>query len=365
MRTLSSPTGGPGDLSMRPRTHAARVRPSVRVVSAGLLALLLGSVSCGERSLMMAVGSTGELGLVTAFETADRRVASLDSLLEAPVAFVRNEKRFTAHVVEPSLLRGNRTWKCLAFLVDVNNPGPLARPLRNLLSDADRADLGREPHGWRVVQAVWARGQTVLVVHSADPAGFPAWLHEHGREILEAYEAGIISSLRDAVLAIGERTDMGDYLERNYGFTLRIPKDYQTGEDAEGRVVRCSRVIQDEIPRFVFVHWMPASAAPDTEMELLALRDSLGLAYYDGDRVELDRSFARPGTFQGRPAILLEGIYQNEKHLYGGPFRSFAFTRGERFYFIDVSVYNPPGDKLPYLREVLAIAHTFRTTADD
>jgi hypothetical protein len=109
------------------------------------------------------------------------------------------------------------------------------------------------------------------------------------------------------------------------------------------------------------VHWRGETAAPGTPEDLLALRDSLGRACYDGDQVLFDRSEAIPGTFQGRPAIHLRGVYQNRRHGYGGPFRAIAFIRGGRFYLLDAAVYNPAGRKLPYLREVLALAQTFHT----
>jgi len=90
-----------------------------------------------------------------------------------------------------------------------------------------------------------------------------------------------------------------------------------------------------------------------------ALRDTLASVYSSGDRIEPSRTTARRIEFLGRDAVEIYGLYQNMNPPMGGPFKSICFLEGGRLFLIDMSVFNPPGDKLPQLRMLEAIARTF------
>lgn len=320
---------------------------------------VLAGVAC-QQGFRMAVGKAGDLGLVTPWGPGDARVRALTGVMEAPVEMMRPEPRFAVRGVSPAVFQGARDWKSLVFLLDMNQPGQLGKHLNRVLSQSDRDEMRSRQVAFRVVRDVWALGQTVLVIHTSDSAAFVAYMRESGREIVDAFERGLEQSLAHVVLALGEDTRMTRYLEQHHGLHITVPKDYLVAEDREGRLIRLYRVVDPEPPRFLMVHYGPAPEMPETADEMLQLRHRLGLEYYDGDAVLFERSHGEPGQFQGRPATVLHGVWQNRKHTMGGPFRSFVFVRGDRFYMIDCSVFNPPGDKLPILREVVALARTFR-----
>ncbi len=70
--------------------------------------------------------------------------------------------------------------------------------------------------------------------------------------------------------------------------------------------------------------------------------------------------------FIGRPAIITTGLWENEEKVAGGPFSNFTFYDefSKILFMIDVAVYAPNKDKLPYLRRMEIMAHTFKTLAD-
>lgn len=325
---------------------------------AGAAAVLCGA-ACPQ-GFRMAVGKAGEPGLVSPWGPGDARVQALTAAMEAPVEMMRPEARFTMRPVSPGVFKGARDWKTLVFLLDMNQPGVLARHLNRVLSEGDRDAMRKQDVAFRVVRDVWALGQTVLVVHTSDPGAFVSYMRGSGTEIVEAFERGLEMSLAHIVLALGEDTHMTRYLEQHHGFRITVPRDYLVAEDQPGNLVRLYRVVDPEPPRFLMVHYGPAGEMPQTVEEMLQLRHALGFEYYDGDAVLFERSWGEDGQFQGRPATVLHGIWQNRKYTMGGPFRTFVFTRGDRFYMIDCSVFNPPGNKLPVLREVIALARTFR-----
>ena len=70
--------------------------------------------------------------------------------------------------------------------------------------------------------------------------------------------------------------------------------------------------------------------------------------------------------FNSRYAIRLDGVWQNEKHVMGGPFRSYGFydENDGRLYMIDLAVYAPGERKYQYIRQLDGIASTFETNAE-
>lgn len=307
---------------------------------------------------MMASGSTHDAALFTS--ASDGRVSALTEFLESEVSLVHPEKRFEVHVFDHSRFREDRDWKCLVLLVDLRDPGVWSGTVKNLLTSAECSSLEREPAGYRVVIDPWAASQTVLLVHARDAAALRSLLAEKGPRLLADLEDGIETALESALLAGGENADLSRHLDRRFGFHLRIPKDYVLAENEAGDLVRLYRIMDGQPPRFLFVHWQPAASAPRTGERMLAVRDSLARIYYDGDRILPDRCWTEEGTFQGEDATILHGVWVNETYSVGGPFRSFAFFREGRFFLLDTSVFNPAGDKLPALREVGALARTFR-----
>jgi hypothetical protein len=70
--------------------------------------------------------------------------------------------------------------------------------------------------------------------------------------------------------------------------------------------------------------------------------------------------------FQGRYAIQLDGVWENLKHNIGGPFRSYGFydESDQRIYLVDYSVFAPGLKKWPFMRQLEAMARTFKVKAE-
>lgn len=95
-------------------------------------------------------------------------------------------------------------------------------------------------------------------------------------------------------------------------------------------------------------------------------RDSLTKIYYDGDYIFEDsiiQTKEKVVDFNGRYAIRLDGVWQNDKNIAGGPFRTFGFyNKGDgRMYLVDCAIVAPGERKWPYMRQVEAMAYTFKT----
>lgn len=310
-------------------------------------------------SLPMSLGSSAEIAVVTDARSGDSRVLALLAVLQEPLEFARGEARFRATVVPSAELDTRRHSRCLALLTDLGAPGSLAGPLRRLLSPEELEKMRAAPFAFRVVRDAWARGQCILVVH-ARASGGGEKLAGSAADMTSALEEGITGALIPVVLAGGEERALERRLARDHGFTLRVPAGWLLGGDPARGVARLYRVDEEDGSRFLLLVSLPADRAPSGSDSLLAMRNRLGGSWGDGDQVDTGSSTVRSGLFQHLPATVVEGTWRNEKYAIGGPFRSYAFVRGSRFFLVDIAVFRPRDGRLPILREAAAVAATFR-----
>jgi hypothetical protein len=85
--------------------------------------------------------------------------------------------------------------------------------------------------------------------------------------------------------------------------------------------------------RLILVHWLDRRVPLDVDAWTPILNGILEL-YNDGDFVLDERTEVFAAAFQGEPALKWEGVWQNEKYVIGGPFRAYAFHRGDRSYVL-------------------------------
>jgi hypothetical protein len=167
-----------------------------------------------------------------------------------------------------------------------------------------------------------------------------------------------VDNTRRIMLKKDVQQDTARYLQQQYGWRIMLPEGFEGIEDSENKVA----LFRTEEPaRIVLVHWRDGFKDELTPETCLALRAEIAWNYYDEDRIDYEMTTAAQTTFMGRAAVKLDGIWQNEKHLNGGPFRSFCFLERGRFYLIDVVLFAPGAEKLSHMRELEAIAHTFST----
>ncbi|MBD3335817.1 MAG: DUF4837 family protein, partial [Candidatus Eisenbacteria bacterium] len=325
------------------------------------LPLLLGLAACSE-PIQVAKGSNQGLTLFTPWQRIDDRVEWVADTLESPVVVaIRPEKAFKVDIVDPGGIGSRNNWRTLAFLWDFQQPGKLRETARDVMSDEIFNKLVAGDAGYTIVQDMWARGQTGLFLHCADPEAFRDWLQDHGGEVLAATVSSVIDGLVETLFVSGEQRALQRSIHDQYGFSVRIPAGYTAEEDSANNVVRLRFIHYEGPALFMILHARPGSEGSLDPQWGLRFRDELVFHYNEGDRVNFERSRGRRASFHGQPATRLEGLWQNEEYTMGGGFRSILFMQGERFYFIDMAVFHPPGDKLPYMRELEAVASTFTT----
>jgi len=149
---------------------------------------------------------------------------------------------------------------------------------------------------------------------------------------------------------------------------MRVQHDYYVAVDSSELNYVWLRRFNPQ--RWISVYWEPVKDPSVLSKQwMLEKRHGIIRSFYDGDYVYEDENIKvqkKVVDFNDRFAIRLDGVWQNEKHVMGGPFRSYAFYNESdgRLYLIDLAVYAPGQRKHQYLRQLEGIASTFRTAAD-
>ncbi|MDI3503567.1 MAG: hypothetical protein PWP64_503 [Candidatus Cloacimonadota bacterium] len=152
-----------------------------------------------------------------------------------------------------------------------------------------------------------------------------------------------------------------DSFFETYPFSLKIPNNYTLySNDKEGRFLSFiyrARAQNREIPdKYVNVYY---EDMPENKIDhewLITKRQMLGEKYFEGDVFDEDLIRKERTKLAGHDAWRIVGAWQNEKHLIGGAFQSYAFWHEGRAYIVDNIVYFPAGNKLPILAELYVIS---------
>ena len=211
----------------------------------------------------------------------------------------------------------------------------------------------------------WGRNQLILIMVSSSIPKLTELIQENRdfiyNMVLEHQQTVVKELMYDRL----ENKELSSELLEKYDWSVRIQHDYFLAlEDSIDNFVFLRRRHPE---RWLFVKWFdgldPSVISKDWYFDM---RDSIGVWYYGGDTVNRTYTDAEPVDFKGRWCLKIEGLWENDEKVAGGPLLAYVFydepTR--RTYIIDCSVFSPNRLKIPYLDQLNVMANTFRTQVD-
>lgn len=328
-----------------------------------LLPLAL-ALSCGERRLIPAVGPYSDVYLFTEQAYRSALLDSFIATLSHPIAYVfEEENEFDVYLRDQAQFPQNRDRKNIILYARLDQRSGMLGHVQRLLGRDALERVRREGQVVYYREDLFARDQDVYFLLASGAAGEEILLRRMAPSLRERLRASCKERLRDYLLRGRENKGGAKYLQQRYGFALRYPSEYhllQERADLGAIELHC------EAPsRVIGVFWDADFGGAPTladSLRLLAFRGSLVDSLYGGDYL-LAGSYRFDSVEQaGYPAIRLEGVWQNERDMTGGAFVSYFFwdERRHRLLALDLLLYAPGMAKHPYMRELEALATTFR-----
>ncbi len=357
-------------MQMNRRVRSVARQPA-RLLLAGaviLPALLLAGTGCHldrNEAMLMAGGAYGDLAVVVSQDDLDPAVRPFLARLNRPVSFViKEEMSYKVDVYRPDKWELCKNYKNILFVVQWGAGGPVQKEVSHLLSNES---LQRVQGGGLVqLENTYARYQYVLVAVSPDRNMLASLLNRRVDEI----RSGLEDSSRDRILGRFRHEGIAkDLVARNwskYHFQLEIPQAYrQNQENPQG--FPSIEWMRTSPSRGITLAWREEAdprAFLGDRAKLLAWRREMGEKVHDEELV--DQSLAWSDTTAADlPAQKLTGAWSGREFAGGGPFWSIFLPdeRNGRVFCIDLLCYAPNEDKLPFFREMQAIASTFSVEA--
>lgn len=326
-----------------------------------LLPLLLLLPACGPAPLTPA-GSYSDVALV--IDAGQAGVASplADALSAAQDYVVTVEPRFNVSVFDAARAGAASVFKNAVVCGVLENETEIGRVIAETIgpSAAKRVAAGelnvirRENHP--------VAGRVVLVVTAASEAVLREVLARRAGEVADSLDASCRARMLANLMREARGTQSAAW-ERAHGFHLAVPAVYEpvpAPAGAGGVELR-----REGPPRVLGVFWRDAPAdtgavAPDS---LFAWRAAHVAARYDGDRMDRARAWfdaAPPGT--GASWRMRGHWYNDRRAPAGGYFETYFYLDGtrRRWWAVDLVVYAPGREKTTLVRELRALAESFR-----
>ncbi len=286
-------------------------------------------------------------------------------------------------------LDGLRRQHSVVFAAPLDEDSETARFLRARLDSASVQALRRGGRGLIERPNLWMQNQLVVYATAPTDSALAAQLRAGGDDLRASFSALARRRTTEDMFDKARQTDIEAGLLERHGFAVGIQHDYVRALDTtfvtdagtRGTFTRYRRFAGQDSWRDFFVYFEEDPRLTRLTPEAVrALRNDLTRRFVRGtfpdsyiaiEERDLVRRPVEADTVSlgGRFAIETRGTWRLTGDAMGGPFVSYAFFDEDtgRFYLIDGMIYGPrytSAEKREFLRQMEAIAYTFRT-ADD
>jgi hypothetical protein len=201
----------------------------------------------------------------------------------------------------------------------------------------------------------WIGGQILVMIVAPPEEPLSRIVELAGPAAFEYFRTHSLDRIRKRIYGDGIEEKTKDHTKKAYGWTLDLPRGYRIAdEDSSGRFVS---FIKHDPERVILVYW----GFEKGEKSWVDVRNEMSSVYLQGDEVVLERASMSDVNFRGYRARKIEGHWENEDKVMGGPFTTYCFqdTISGTYYMVDYNVFAPAMRKWPILGQVEWITQTF------
>ncbi|MBN2417497.1 DUF4837 family protein [bacterium] len=296
----------------------------------------------------------------------DRLHPDLSRVFERVTRTPQKETAYTlVHVSEEDFTRYTK-YKYLVLVATLDSRGRVGEIVNKVVSNPEiRAQVERGDRFLITQEGQWSRDQFMLILVGKDAETLGRIMEANSGLIFDTLDDVVTDRIKKIMYKRREQKALASRLMSTYNWSLRMQHDFFIPQEFPDEGFMWFRRIFPE--RWIFIRWIDGGRESDlNERWVVGERNRVGAKYYSGDYVESSYLFSYHGEFLGRPAIITTGLWGNDDKIAGGPFRNYTFydEYTKRIYMIDLAVYAPNRDKLPYLKRLDIIAHSFKTIFD-
>lgn len=275
----------------------------------------------------------------------------------------QDEYHFRLIHVNPDSVGFYLPHKQLLFVSSLESEGEVANIVRRSVNREETLDKIRNSNSFLFRNKdQWGKDQLIVTMVSTTVPKLNDLIDENHDFIYGLFSEHQRNSTKRFMYQRLENVELSRELMQKYKWKVRIQHDYGLAlEDSAGKFVFLRRRYPE---RWLFVKWFDGLEPGQISLEwYFDMRDTIGVRYYGGDKVNRQYTGGKYVNFLGRRCLRIQGLWKNDEKVAGGPILAYLFydegTR--RIYIIDCSVFAPSDVKIPYLDQLDVMAHTFET----
>ncbi len=307
----------------------------------------------------------GDRDITLIIDPVPKRIigAELIRLLSQPCFPSQEEEVFRMRVPSLEKFHISKVWHNTVIVTQLDAPATASIEAHPFLEQTQLDQARQDGIALFHQEGVWVYGQDVFFIVARDSASLAENGLDLGQKIVDIILGKINLKVSRELYADGLDPDIMAKLDTNYDWRMDVPRFYSLHkESAEDRVMMFRFRNRDPlIDRIITVHWGPAGSKPMTAKRVRQLRDDIMLDYSAGDLVSDNFLDAATVTFAGHDAVRLDGNWDNDKDLIGGPFRTYGFVdkTTDTYYIVDYFLLAIAMKKEPKMRQLNVIVNTF------
>jgi hypothetical protein len=253
--------------------------------------------------------------------------------------------------------------KLVLLVATLDGKDEISTFIQNSISNDIRAKVEAGEQNFFYEYNKYADRQTYMLLITNNLEELKTFINENGSQVYQAVNKGFLTGQFEQIYNTAEEKELSDEIFKQFGFSLRLPHDYELIEIDTARHIIHLGVARPQ--RNIIIYWMDGGFNKIVD-EKWALRMKYWLMQNQMDKIYIEKSYARYRTVDWNGVIVnnIRGLWGHPTKLLGGPFSLFYFYDGvtNRTYIIDCMVFAPGQSKAVYLRQMEIVASTFYTS---
>ncbi len=327
--------------------------------------------SCGDFQ-KPAVGPEDQIILVA--DSSDYVVLKpvIDSTFEKIIYTPQPEKLFNIKRVTVEQFTNYQDRKNIIIAAPLFSESSTSKYLQSVIDTTVKKEVMHDSVTEIAKYSLWARNQLVMVLTAPNLQKLKNSIAKNGDNLLYQFQKISDKRLYQSIYSSKyERKKVEGEFLKNYGWLIYVEADYVAAiNDSVNHFVWLRRAANTDMERWLFVHWINnASPVYLNSDSIRAIRNRMTKKYYrtsdDSSFVQIAQDYytTHEVNFNGKYAILTQGLWELNTKGMGGPFINYTFydQKTHRIYMLDGSIYAPRYYKRKLIQQMDVTLQSFMT----
>ena len=307
-------------------------------------------------------------------EYEDLRMA-LESAFEKVIYTPQPERLFTLKRISPNQIENYERQKNIIIAAPLSSNSVTSQFIQAIVDTSIKSKIMSNEVFDVIKYNLWAKNQLVMVLTAPNMQELEFNILKNSDDLLYAFQKFSDERLNQSLYKERyERKEVEGKLLKQYGWVIYVQADFTLAMDKpKDNFVWLRRSPNSDMERWIFIHWID-NATPEylVKDSVVSIRNQVTEKFY---RTSDDQSYVAVGdqylttnevNFNGRYALLTQGLWELNIKGMGGPFLNYTFfdEKTNRLYMIDGSIYAPKYYKRNLIQQIDVILQSFKTEAE-